>query len=105
MATANPARAYPVQPRIGYSGGGRLGAVIDTLGWGFPQTKTVFGSAQPHLYYIIFYTPWPSSAFGPRPPRRRAHAQRQLLYRRQSPPRVTIYYYIIVITLNICIYK
>jgi len=53
MATANPARAYPVQPRIGYSGGGRLGAVIDTLGWGFPQTKTVFGSAQPHLYYII----------------------------------------------------
>jgi len=53
MATANPARAYPVHPRIGYSGGGRLGAVIDTLGWGFPQTKTVFGSAQPHLYYII----------------------------------------------------
>lgn len=56
MATANPARAYPVQPRIGYSGGGRLGAVIDTLGWGFPQTKTVFGSAQPHLYYILSTT-------------------------------------------------
>lgn len=97
MATANPARAYPVQPRIGYSGGGRLGAVIDTLGWGFPQTKTVFGSAQPHLYYniiiIILYAAAAAAAvvavavytFGSAAATTSAHAATTVRGRRSSP--------------------